>query len=177
MGKQTFFEPSIRVPLIVRHPALREAVTVKEVVSLTDVYSTILAAAGADPDSSNDSIPLPGLDLPGSRPRAHVFGYMKYADMMGSMVTDQEWKYCRYSNGMRMLYHLPTDPREQRNLADDPQYAAKARELDDVIFREVSQSILEANLDKKVEGPGAIKIGPFNQRGWKRPYPYHPSPQ
>lgn len=175
MGKQTFFEPSIRVPMIVHHPDIKEPAVVKHTVSLTDVYSTILAVAGVEQTIDNDSVPLPGLpELAGERPheRAYVFGCMKYADMMGSMVTDDEWKYCRYSNGLRLLYHLPSDPQEQRNLANDPRYAAQLTKMDDAMYRETTHAMLAASIDKKVDGPGAVKLGPFNDRGWIRPYPY-----
>jgi hypothetical protein len=88
------------------------------------------------------------------------------------MATDSEWKYCRYSNGLRMLFHLPSDPQEQHNLAEDPRYGDVGRRWDDIIFREITESVLKANLDKKVDGPGAVKIGPFNEKGWNREYPY-----
>ena len=126
IGKHLFYEPSIRVPLIVKLPRLNPARSVDSLVSLTDVTATILALAGVDRSGWGDSIVLPELGLPQTRSRDHVFG----ATDFGLMVIADEWKLCRYKNGHVALYNLIDDPHEQRNLAYQPHALSEMHRLD-----------------------------------------------
>ncbi len=102
IGKHLFFEPSIRVPLIIKLPGSTSARSVDSLVSLTDVTATIIALAGVDRSGWGDSIVLPELGLPQTRSRDHVFGATEF----GLMVIADEWKLCRYKNGHVSLYNL-----------------------------------------------------------------------
>ena len=64
IGKGTFFETSIHVPMIVRVPGGAERVS-PALVTLNDVMATILAYAGCPIPDYVDSAPLPGLGFDG----------------------------------------------------------------------------------------------------------------
>jgi arylsulfatase A-like enzyme len=167
IGKHLFFEPSIRVPLIIKLPRAQTTRSVDSLVSLTDVTATILALAGVDRSGWGDSIALPELGLPQTRSRDHLFG----ATELGFMVIAGEWKLCRYKNGHVALYNLSDDPDEQHNLAYQPHALSDLRRLDAILQRDLIESLMIANGDKFVEKSRYQGRGEFGQRGWQRPYP------
>jgi arylsulfatase len=167
IGKHLFYEPSIRVPLIIKLPGAQTPRSVEALVSLTDVTATIMALAGVERSGWGDSIGLPELGLPPARSRDHVFG----ATDLGLMVVDAEWKLCRYKNGYVALYNLIDDPHEQRNLAYQPQALSEMRRLDAILQRDLIDALMIANGDKFVEKTRYQGRGEFGQRGWQRPYP------
>jgi arylsulfatase len=167
IGKHLFYEPSIRVPLIIKLPSSTSARSVDSLVSLTDVTATITALAGVDRSGWGDSIVLPELGLPHTRSRDHVFG----ATDLGLMVADAEWKLCRYKNGHVALYNVIVDPHEQHNLAYQPQALSEMQRLDAILQRDLIDALMVANGDKFVEKTRYQGRGEFGQRGWQRPYP------
>ncbi len=74
-GKRTSYEGGVRVPLIVRWPGRTQAGQVREeLVSTLDLAPTLLAAAGADPISGQEGLPLqPLLEGRGAKWRDHLF--------------------------------------------------------------------------------------------------------
>ena len=153
-GKGSCYEGGLRVPLIVRWPGLTGAGrTCDEPVVLTDLFPTLLAAAG---------VPLPagvhcdGLDLaalladPGSRldRDALFFHYPHYYETTTpvSAVRAGDWK---------LLHYFEDDRVELYNLADDPGESA------DLAAREPSRSAgLRARLDAWLQSVGAAFPGP-----------------
>lgn len=167
IGKRYFYEPSIRVPLIVSHPETDNPSVVKSVVSLTDIAATIRRFGGAKFESSRDSTPLPrGLDdqLP---KREYVFG----ATENGYMVTSNHWKLCRYANEHTMLFDLSNDPQEQVNLAYDPSYTSTLKQLDGLLQKFVLESLKDSTCNLRVETHELNPQSEFSQRGWQRPFP------
>jgi arylsulfatase len=167
IGKHLFFEPSVRVPVIVKLPGSTSARSVDSLVSLTDVTATITALAGMDRSDWGDSIGLPGLGLSQTRSRDHLFGATEF----GLMIIADEWKLCRYQNGHVSLYNLGDDPHELRNLAYQPRLLSEMQRLDAIMQRDLIDSLRMANGDKFVEKSRYQGRGEFGQRGWQRPYP------
>ena len=64
IGKGTFFESSIHVPLMVRLPWTNQSKTCSDIVELGDVTATMLHFGGCEIPDYMDSIPLPELDIP-----------------------------------------------------------------------------------------------------------------
>jgi hypothetical protein len=62
----------VEVPLIVKFPHQQRGVTVDDLVSVVDLFPTILAAAGV-PAPASDGLPLPTRDAHGTSARAIVF--------------------------------------------------------------------------------------------------------
>ncbi|MBO9355382.1 choline-sulfatase [Bordetella petrii] len=126
--KQNFFEPSVRVPLLIHAPgeSLAGGKRVRQPVTLLDLLPTLLELAGGEPDyvdpiDGRSLVPL----LAGNEARVPPRPVLsEYTDMgviaPARMVRDGDYKLI-YTHGYPLqLYHLATDPRELRNLAQDP---------------------------------------------------------
>lgn len=171
LGKFLFFESSIRVPMIVAGgdtPVSRQS----ELVSLTDVFATMVAAAGVSANLQ-DSIPLPGIGL-GDECREYVMG----ATDRGYMITGKCWKLCRYRNGACSLHEVSSDPGEQINRWDDPSVANIKQKLDGMLQGWLITSVMDGHKDKSF--PNAV-LDPEHRhqfRNAEREYPVngHPKP-
>jgi choline-sulfatase len=135
-GKNLFYEPSARVPLILSAPALGVAAgeRVETPVSLLDLYPTFRDAAGA----ADWRLPLDGRSLwPAARGEtaledAPVFCEYYGCDTKGPerMVRWKRWKYIYYHDQPGVeLYDLAADPDERVNRAGDPACADVEAEL------------------------------------------------
>jgi arylsulfatase A-like enzyme len=137
------FQGAYHVPAIVRWPeAIRNpGRTVDAFVSLADFGPTFLQAAGmafGDAASSAGERHFSGLSLlpflygnepPAWRDEIHTQcnGVELYYTQRSVMT--QAWKYTFNGFDQDELYHLPEDPHEMYNLADDPAYASVKREM------------------------------------------------
>ena len=115
------YEPSTRVPLVVRGPGVKHGRVVHDWTSNVDVPATILARAGARPDRPLDGMSLAAY-FPTPERRLHrVVLHQTSPDAAGyAAVRAGAWKYVEYRNGERELYDLATDPEELQNRAADP---------------------------------------------------------
>lgn len=152
--KQHFWEWAARVPLVFRDPGRWKARRVGEVVSLVDLMPTLLGLAGGDP--AGLSPPVDGHDMSGLLD-GHADGWPDIAiseyTADGStgpsrMVRKGAHKYMEIEGVDRLLFNLETDPRELRNLADDPEHAGEERELREILrdgwdAGEVRERVLE----------------------------------
>jgi N-acetylglucosamine-6-sulfatase len=127
--KRAAYEESIRVPLVMRYPALIKAGSViKPVVLNIDVAPTLIELAGASPIEGMHGRSLVSL-LRGDDANwreAALFHYVleeKYPNIpTWQAVRTDRWKYIHYPDhpGMDELYDLQTDPHELTNRIDDP---------------------------------------------------------
>jgi len=135
--KRTMHEESIRVPMLVRYPALVKAGTVvAEQVLNIDLAPSVLDVCGAKPlaDIHGRSWkPLLAGDATGWRTAwFYEYNYEKqfpYTPNVRGVRTDT-WKYVHYPHGdggpdrhKAELYNLKDDPGESKNLIDDPAHA------------------------------------------------------
>jgi len=141
-GKMLPYEPSIRVPLLLRGPRIRPGVTSKELVWNGDYAPTILDAAGAKAGKPVDGRSLlPFARHPSRRTRRAILletGGLKPVALPEDQdagpfepprrimtykgVRTQRFKWVEYRNGARELYDLWRDPQELRSRHDDPRY-------------------------------------------------------
>ena len=132
--KRTMHEESIRVPMLVRYPALVKAGTVvAEQVLNVDLAPSVLDVCGAKPlpgIHSRSWKPLLAGDAQGWRTAwFYEYNYEKqfpYTPNVRGVRTDT-WKYVHYPHGdggpdrhKAELYNLKDDPGESKNLIDDP---------------------------------------------------------
>ncbi len=167
LGKNLFFEPAMHVPLIVRLPGGPQGVRSGDLVTVTDIFATILAAAGAPVATAKDSFPLPAAGGDGPR-RSHALGAI--AD--GVCLDDGRHRLSRYDNGLATLYDLADDPGEQRNLIDDPAAQDVRSRLDALLAAEVLKASRAAHEDKRYPYLTMTPDHPGHRRGWQRPYPW-----
>ena len=168
IGKGTFYESSIHIPLIVRLPGATEATECHELVALSDVTATLLALAGCEIPGSMDSIPLPELALTGRAERPYLIG----ATSGGWMIYDGVWKLSKYNTGEVLLFNLVDDPQEQQNLLTTAAGQEKYRELDPLLTQAVMDSLRESHETQRVYASESLSGDPtFGKRGWQRLYP------
>lgn len=140
MGGKSFpFEAGVRVPLVIRWPAvIRPGTSCGQRVIGMDFYPTFLAAAGLplQPQQQTDGVSLlPVLSGSGTLPeRPLVFHFPHYTHATGpnTILIEKNWKLIRFYNdeaGRYLLYNLAEDPVEQHDLS--AAMPDKARALDE----------------------------------------------
>ncbi|HST40231.1 MAG TPA: sulfatase [Conexibacter sp.] len=153
-GKMLPYDPSTRVPLIVRGPGIPAGAVSHELVGNVDLAPTIAGLAEAVPGRTSDGRSL----LPFAREPSrcsrrallHETGgrhFVRRRDQDAAgvpavrqvftyrAVRTQRWLYVEYRNGERELYDLVHDPYELRSLHADPGRRAIVRTLHAAVER------------------------------------------
>lgn len=116
--KATGFYESTRCPLIIRAPWMKQRLDCNSVVSLIDLYPTLVDYCGLPKRAGLDGVSLvPLLKDPKSSVQRYVttiFGQSQAA------ITDGRWHFARHRDGTRELYDLKADPNCWTNLANKP---------------------------------------------------------
>jgi N-acetylglucosamine-6-sulfatase len=134
-SKEFVYEPSVRVPLVMRGPGVPHGVHLSQLVANVDLAPTILEAARVPAGRVEDGrslFPLladPGLEwgrdlLLERGPAGSPNGQRVY-----TAVRTPRFVYAEYATGERELYDLTADPDELQNLDGNPAYAAVESEL------------------------------------------------
>ena len=135
--KQSFFEDSVRVPLIISAPERYSAARVSENVSLVDLLPTFLDMASENGQSPALATPIDGQSLTGLlQGQADDWSDTVISEYTGEgvcepcrMVKRGSWKFMYTHNHPDQLYNLADDPKELNNLADTEQVAQLQAEL------------------------------------------------
>lgn len=168
IGKGTFFESSIRIPMLVVMPGIAGGAVARDLVTLTDVTATLLALAGVERPAYMDAQPLPGLGLTGASSRERIFGMTSG----GWMNFDGSYRLHKYGTGESLLYHVADDPDEQANLYDDPAHLAVRNRLERELTGEIMRSMTDAfHANRVYSGNSMWSSRAFGVRGWQRRYP------
>jgi N-acetylglucosamine-6-sulfatase len=112
-GKVFLYEPSLRVPLLMRGPGVPRGIHVERWSSNVDLSPTILETTGAIPGRVQDGRSL----LPLLRDRTLAWGRELLLDT-GSYqgVRTDRYVYAEHTTGEKELYDLEKDPHELHNL-------------------------------------------------------------
>jgi uncharacterized sulfatase len=137
--KMHLFEESLRVPLIVAAPGAKSpGKSSMRPVELLDLYPTIVDLAGRKVPANLEGKSLkPLLDDPqlawnrGAYSEVTRPGKMKGQSFLGYSVRSERFRYTEWNEGLAgiELYDHDNDPGEYRNLAQDPAYADRVREM------------------------------------------------
>jgi len=131
--KQSCFEESTRVPMIIAAPGTKAAGKASpRTVELLDLYPTLADLAGLKPPSNLEGVSLrPLLDNPAAGWARPAFSQVQRGNFPGHSVRTDRWRYTEWDFGAKgwELYDHNTDPQELHNLADDPQHAAVVKEM------------------------------------------------
>jgi len=131
--KQSLFEESARVPLIIAAPGAKgNGEGCPRVVETIDIYPTLCDLAGvARPDNLHGVSLRPLLENPTAPWSRPAFTQVQRQGFPGRSVRTERWRYTEWDHGRKgvELYDHDADPREFKNLARDPKHAATAREL------------------------------------------------
>lgn len=134
MGKQSLYEHSIRVPLILSGPGIPEDTRTDALCYLNDLYPTICEMLGvAIPESVEGRSLRPVIRDPGAEVRDTVF-YAYKNQQRG--IRAGRYKLLAYLvEGQRttQLFDLEDDPWEMRNLADSPDHQSVRRKLETML--------------------------------------------
>lgn len=127
LGKQSLYDHSVRVPLVIAGHGFPENQKTDAFCYLFDLMPTLLAIGGAKVPSVLDGKDLrealPAAD--GSSPPFRDTVFNSYRHIQRS-VRDRQYKLIRYPQiNYTQLFDLKADPYEQHDLADDPDQAER----------------------------------------------------
>lgn len=163
--KRFFYEASVGVPLILAGPGVPRGARdltgrlSKALVSHLDLYSTLLALAGAD--MTGGVTRRPGrnlLPMLGPEPtlRTAVFAELGTA----AMVRTGNWKlvFDPEQGGVQFLFNLVSDPGQQQNLAGKPGYEATTITLLERLLTERIR-LTQSTHDKEERRVQRVRVG------------------
>ena len=131
--KESNFEESAKVPLIIVAPGMRANATSQRPVELVDLYPTICQLAGLPtPKGLQGASLVPLLENPQRRWDRPAYTQIRRKEgFMGRSVRTQRWRYIEWDDGKKgiQLYDEVDDPREYVNLAKDPRRAGAVKQL------------------------------------------------
>ncbi len=146
-GKRLMYEPSVRVPLLMRGPGLSVG-TSQEPVANVDLTPTFLeladaTAAGRVIDGRSLLPYARDLALRSERPivlespiRQQIGGGAELPAMRG--LRTRQWSYVEYDTGEVELYDLVRDPGQLQSLHDDPAEQARRTEFHEALSQYAS---------------------------------------
>jgi uncharacterized sulfatase len=130
--KQSCFEDSARVPLIIAGPGIKAGTPSPRLVELIDVYPTLADLAGVTPPAKLPGTSLrPLLTKPDAEWNRPAFTQVERGGYPGHSVRTPRWRYTEWDDGKQgvELYDHQNDPGEMKNLAEDQKHAATIAEL------------------------------------------------
>ena len=164
-GKQHLYEHAWRTPFIVRGPGIKPGSRARGNIYLLDVLATLCDLAGIPPPPSNEGISFrPVLEGKRDTVRDVLYGAFCGGTKPGIRAVKQgDWKLVKFDvlDGTvrkTQLFNLAENPHEllaehhdprvialthntpathQRNLADDPRFAAKRRQMEALLLSEM----------------------------------------
>ncbi|RYG75515.1 DUF229 domain-containing protein [bacterium] len=158
MGKQSLYDHSTRVPLILSGPGVPAGGRVQAPVYFQDTMATALEAAGAaktDHVEFHSLLPLLQPDAAQAKDKGRKAIYGSDPERQRSITVDG-WKLLVYPTARVLrLYHLAGDPLEMKDLAADPEQKDRMASLFQALRDE--QAALDDPLDLKLMDPAIIK--------------------
>jgi choline-sulfatase len=131
--KQSLFERSARVPLIVAAPGKAgNGRKTRALAELVDLYPTLAELSGLPAPNYLEGVSLaPVLAEPARTVKDAAFTQVRRGELNGYSIRTDRWRYTAWDEGRQgeQLYDMAADPGETTNLASDPRWAATVAEL------------------------------------------------
>jgi arylsulfatase A-like enzyme len=129
--KQSLWERSSHVPLVFAGPGVKGGGRCDRVVSLLDIYPTLLELCGLPENRKNEGHSLAPLinDPEKDWPYPAIIGWRENS----FAVQDERFRYIRYGDGSEELYDHRKDLDEVTNLAGDSDFEKTRREMAGVL--------------------------------------------
>jgi uncharacterized sulfatase len=130
--KQSLFENSARVPMIIAAPGKAKGQTSPRTVELLDLYPTLADLAGLPAPAYLAGASLkPLLEKPDATWDRPAFTQVWRGSFPGHSVRTERYRYTEWAHGEQgaELYDYQIDPQELNNLVKDPQHAKTIAEL------------------------------------------------
>jgi choline-sulfatase len=181
--KQTFFDESAKVPLILSWPGVLPAGERRsQVLNLLDVGPTLLDAASAPALPGADGNSFLSVAQHETAPWLNVT-YSEYCTdgsarwdkgnaVVQRMVRADNWKYIYYHGYAPQLFDLRTDPMETCDLTPDPAYAALCRQLHALVRANwdpvrIAGALVARRGEKDLLGQWWRNVQPSDQHRWQ----------
>lgn len=145
--KNSLYEASVRVPMIIAGPGVKEGLVVDDLVSLIDIFPTLMDMAGLPhPEGLAGHSLMPLMQgRPGERPDWVLSQYhANFANTGTFLLRRGDWKYIVYAGYEPRLFNLKEDPDEMVNLVPsrpDVVQAMDARLLEIVDYDAVDAKV------------------------------------
>lgn len=132
LGKQSLYEHSIKVPLIIQGPGIPKDKSFDAFTYIHDIYPTLAELAGLPKREDLDGKSLVPV-IRGDQKQIREVMFNAYRHTVRS-VRKENWKLIRYpERDFTQLFDLSNDPHEIKNLAEDLTYSNKKKELIDLL--------------------------------------------
>jgi iduronate 2-sulfatase len=152
--KQSLFEESARVPLIIVAPGAKgNGQASPRTVEFVDLYPTLADLAGLTPPRNLAGASLkPLLDDPTRAWNRPAYTQVQRGAYPGYSVRTERWRYTEWDDGQKgaQLYDHDADPAELNNLVDDPKQAKVVAEM---------KALMKKNWPVRVESPQTAAKG------------------
>jgi uncharacterized sulfatase len=118
-NKNTLFERSCRVPLVIAAPGVKGGQTTGSLVEFVDIYPTVADFCGLKmPHAGAGTSLKPVLTNPAASIKDAAFTLVTHgAKVHGQSVRTARWRFTRWSDGQTELYDHDVDPEESHNVA------------------------------------------------------------
>ena len=184
IDKRCAYDESVRIPMIMRYPKLlKPGTTVEKIVANIDVAPTLLEVAGLKPRKQMDGKSFwPLARREGSSEWRKYLLYEYYWERnypqtpTNHAVIGEDYKYIRYHGvwDQDELYHTKSDPKERKNLFNDPEQESRIAEMNEALFDLLADStggnmpLLRDRgtkyLDRKSDGSRGVPFPPSFHR-------------
>lgn len=120
-AKRSLWEDGTRTPMIIAGPGIVKGKICNKPVQLLDIYPTLLALTGLEPDPKHEGHSLEPLLKNPDAAWAHMartsFGPGNYA------IVSERYRYIHYNDGTEEFYDRRSDANEWHNQVKNPEYA------------------------------------------------------
>ncbi len=127
MGKQSLYEHSAKIPLIIAGPGIRPGHS-DALVYLLDIFPTVCDLTGVTVPSHLDGKSLEPV-IHGQRKQVRDTLFLAYREVQRA-VRDERWKLIHYPHiNKTQLFDLREDPHEMHDLSENPDQASRIESL------------------------------------------------
>lgn len=166
--KMNMYESSVRVPLVIAGPGIRQGVIVDNTVSLIDIYPKLLDFAKIPSPAGLDGQSLMPL-LRGSTSESRNWAFAMLTGTSSNttmfMLRKGDWKYIAYPGYEPQLFNLTDDPDEIYNLAPvEPQVVSQLdAQLHRIVdYKQVHARCIEYDKNSFIKWRRQVKAHPIH---------------
>jgi arylsulfatase A-like enzyme len=152
LGKQSLYEHSIKVPLIIKGPGIPKNQELDALTYIHDLYPTLAELAGLPVREEIDSKSLVPV-IQGEMTTVRDALFTAYRNTIRAVRSDN-WKLIRYpERDYTQLFDLEKDPLEINNLAENPSFSNQKEQLFKILAQEQQRALDTVELTAAVIKP------------------------